>query len=132
MSFGQSSGPPASARQVQYLLALVQRAGHTGFRDARGPLGLTQRQAGGRFTSAEASALIDRLTSSEEAAESAPGEGAVAPAPLDPARAEMLRGVPADALAGELVRRGWTVSPRRDREPDDAVPRVGPARAQTP
>ena len=61
MSFGQQSGPPASAKQVEYLKALVRRAGHTDFRDARRPLSLTQRQAGGKFTRAEASALIDRL-----------------------------------------------------------------------
>ena len=49
MAFGQQSGPPASSRQVQELLALVQGAGHSDFRDARGPMGFTQRQAGGRF-----------------------------------------------------------------------------------
>ena len=37
------------------------KAGHTSFRDARGPLGLTQRQAGGKFTRDEASTLIDQL-----------------------------------------------------------------------
>ena len=36
------------------------------FRDARGPLGLTQRQAGGRFTRDEAEELIARLESEEE------------------------------------------------------------------
>jgi len=49
---------------VSYLLALVRAQGHTDFRDARGPLRLSQRQAGGRFTTQEASALIDRLVSS--------------------------------------------------------------------
>jgi hypothetical protein len=34
MAFGQRSGPPASARQVQELLALLREAGHTDFRDA--------------------------------------------------------------------------------------------------
>ena len=61
MSFGRQSGPPASAKQVKYLLSLIEKDGHTGFRDARGPLGLTQRQAGGKFTKGEASELIDRL-----------------------------------------------------------------------
>ena len=60
MAFGQSA-PPATPKQVQYLLSLVQKAGHTSFRDARGPLGLTQRQASGKFSKNEASALIDRL-----------------------------------------------------------------------
>ena len=35
MTFGKQSGPPASARQVQELLTLLQEAGHAGFRDAR-------------------------------------------------------------------------------------------------
>src|SRR5579862_3173421 len=65
MAFGQQSGPPASARQVKELLALLQGLGHTDFRDARGPMGFTQRQAGGRFTSDEAAALIDRLQETE-------------------------------------------------------------------
>ena len=65
MAFGQQSGPPASAKQLAYLLSLVQGAGHDGFRDARHPLGLTQRQAGGKFTSGEASELIDRLLAGE-------------------------------------------------------------------
>ena len=34
MAFGQQSGPPASSRQVQELLALIQGAGHRDFRDA--------------------------------------------------------------------------------------------------
>ena len=61
MAFGQQSGPPASHKQLQYLEALLRKAGHDGFRDARGPLGLTQRQAGGKFTKDEASTLIDQL-----------------------------------------------------------------------
>jgi hypothetical protein len=35
---------------VQELLTLLQDAGHTDFRDARGPMGFTQRQAAGKFT----------------------------------------------------------------------------------
>src|SRR4051812_45288063 len=61
MAFGQSSGPPATARQVQQLTLLVQAAGHADLRDARGPLGLTQRQSAGRFTRDEAEALIAQL-----------------------------------------------------------------------
>jgi hypothetical protein len=56
-----ADGPPASTKQLQYLLSLIQGAGHGGFRDARRPLGLTLRQAGGKFTVGEASELIDRL-----------------------------------------------------------------------
>ena len=49
MAFGQQSGPPATAKQVQELLSLLHEAGHADFRDARGPMGFTQRQAGGKF-----------------------------------------------------------------------------------
>jgi len=111
MSFAKPSGPPATPKQVQYLLALVQKAGHTGFRDARHPLGLTQRQAGGKFSRSEASDLIDRLLAGE-------GDGGDDQAPeisaadrLDAERAELLRGVPAEDLAAELARRGWTGTP---------------------
>ena len=61
MVFGQQSGPPASSRQVQELLALVKEAGHADFRDARGPMGFTQRQAAGKFTRDEVASFIDRL-----------------------------------------------------------------------
>jgi len=63
MAFGQQSGPTASARQVQQLLALLENAGHTDFRDARGPMGFTQRQAAGKFTRDEAAAFIRALSS---------------------------------------------------------------------
>jgi len=85
---------------MQDLEALLERAGHTGFRDARGPMGFTQRQAGGKFTRDEAQACIDRLEAAEDAR-----AGARAPAEAEPA----LRDVPSEALAAELRRRGWTV-----------------------
>ena len=50
MAFGQQSGPPASAKQVKELLTLLKNLGHSDFRDARGPMGFTQRQAAGKFT----------------------------------------------------------------------------------
>ena len=112
MAFGQHSGPPATYRQVQQLTDLILAAGHTDFRDARGPLKLTQRQAGGKFTRDEADALIERL---EIEAEDAPeGEGATAerPPPLTRREAERiaaLRKLPDEALAAELQRRGWIV-----------------------
>lgn len=106
MSFGQPSGPPASAKQVQELLALLQEAGHTGFRDARGPMGFTQRQAAGKFTREEADAFICQL---EDAA--ADGDSPVANAP--PARLSAaeraVRSMPTEQLAAELQRRGWIV-----------------------
>lgn len=144
MAFGQQSGPPASTKQLKYLLSLVQAAGHDGFRDARHPLGLTQRQAGGKFSGREASELIDRLLAGEfdEGDEVSGPDEPVGPASssssartsgrrssparpdrrteiaaeraqqrLDDQRAELIAGVPADDLAAELERRGWTCTP---------------------
>ena len=113
MSFGQPSGSPASAKQVRELLTLLEAAGHSDFRDARGPMGFTQRQAGGKFSRDEAQAFIDQLE--EEAA-----VGDVAPLPASPspvARPKVaarpmpvdrsLRDATDDALVAELRRRGW-------------------------
>jgi hypothetical protein len=107
MAFGQQAGPPASARQVQELTQLLQEAGHEGFREARHPLGLSQRQAGGRFTRAEADELILRLQGSDDA----PPTKEAAEAPRVAAAQKVLRLMPADQLAIELERRGWTVIP---------------------
>ena len=105
MSFGQVSGPPASAKQVNELLELLHAAGHSDFRDARGPMGFTQRQAGGKFSRDEADAFIQQLQ--DEAEQGAP----VADVP--PAVAvvidEAVRRLPTDQLAAELQRRGWIV-----------------------
>ncbi len=109
MPFGQQSGPPATHRQVQELLGLLQEAGHVDFRDARGPMHFTQRQAGGKFTRDEADAFIEQL---QEA--SAEGEGesgaAAAAAPRLTAVEQTLRRIPDAALAAELQRRGWIVA----------------------
>lgn len=98
MAFGQSPGPPASARQVQELLALLRDAGHADFRDARGPMGFTQRQGAGKFTRDEADALIEQLQDTS-------------PDVNKPIMAveSALSDVPAEHLAAELRRRGWTV-----------------------
>ena len=108
MSFGQASGPPASAKQVSYLLSLVKAAGHDDFRSARHPLGLTQRQAGGKFTTREASELIDRLVNGESTeSDDAPQQ---TPAPDRPVKeSNPLARFPVDVLADELRRRGYTV-----------------------
>jgi hypothetical protein len=115
MAFGQASGPPASAKQVQELLRLLQDAGHSDFRDARGPMGFTQRQAAGKFTRAEAQAYIDQLEAEAAAGDtaaggvpSAPATGA-RPAPRLSAAERALRAVPDHQLAAELQRRGWIV-----------------------
>ncbi len=61
MAFGQSSGPPATGKQLNELLELLSAAGHSDFRDARGPMGFNQRQAGGKFTRDEADEFIEQL-----------------------------------------------------------------------
>ena len=118
MAFGQQSGPPASAKQVQELLTLLQEAGHTDFRDARGPLGFTQRQAGGKFSRDEAAAFIEQLQQeAEQQADPAAAPPAAAPAPRSAAMPktrpsateQALAKVPTPQLAAELQRRGWIV-----------------------
>jgi hypothetical protein len=106
MAFGQQAGPPASPREVQKLLALLQDAGHTDFRDARGPMGFTQRQAAGKFTRDEAAAFIAQLEDTESSDE--PGEPRP-PQPRVSAAEQVLRRLPAEQLAAELQRRGWVV-----------------------
>ncbi|MDQ3469797.1 MAG: hypothetical protein M3487_08545 [Actinomycetota bacterium] len=112
MSFGKPTGPPASSQQVRELLALLQDAGHSDFRDARGPMGFTQRQAGGKFTRDEAAALIEQLQAAadgdDEVAETRAGPPAEQSERLSTAE-QALRRIPAERLAGELQRRGWVV-----------------------
>ena len=106
MAFGQQAGPPASRREVEKLLKLLQDAGHTDFRDARGPMAFTQRQAAGKFTRDEAAAFIAQLEETEASAEPA------APPPSNArlsAAEQALRRMPAELLAAELQRRGWVV-----------------------
>ncbi len=108
MAFGQQSGPPASSSQLRELTALLESAGYADFRDARGPMGFTQRQAGGKFTRDEADGFIEQL----QEAESGEGEAPAVVAEPSPrlSRTEAgLRQIPAGQLADELRRRGWTV-----------------------
>jgi hypothetical protein len=135
MAFGQQSGPPASAKQVQELLSLLQEAGHTDFRDARGPMGFTQRQAGGKFTRDEATDFIEQLQNEsteqiEQIEQIAPATKASTPnaptpsapstssstarpkasAKARPSAAEQALGkFSTEQLAAELQRRGWIV-----------------------
>lgn len=105
MAFGQQSGSPASAKQVRDLLSLLQDVGHSDFRDARGPMGFTQRQAGGKFTREEAEAFIDRLQAEVD------GDAPVTPTAAErlSSAEQALRRMPAQQLAAELQRRGWIV-----------------------
>jgi hypothetical protein len=131
MAFGQPAGPPASARQIDELTQLLQRAGFDSFREARHPYGLNQRQAAGRFTVSEAEELLERLTAAETVHSTAESEvetaaptARAAPAAAAPTRAAppaderrdarraQLLGSFSDAvLAGELERRGWCCIP---------------------
>lgn len=117
MAFGQASGPPATHSQLRELTELLQGAGHSDFRDARGPMGFTQRQANGKFTRDEADEFIAAL---QEAAEEAPTPPP-APAPVTPkapVKPKAPRPGSPDAqlakfsdeqLAAELQRRNWVV-----------------------
>jgi len=105
---------------MNQLVELLERAGHVDFRDARGPMGFTQRQAGGKFTRDEAQEYIDRLEQAEaealeaaEAQEEPEVQEEAAPElpdlaevtlPLDVENA--LRGFSSEDLAAELRRRG--------------------------
>ncbi len=122
MAFGQSAGPPATGRQVKDLLELLNNAGHADFRDARGPMGFNQRQAGGKFTAEEAAELIDQLQEAEHQAAQAGGASADPPedkpAEAEPAAekkplTEMERAVrtaSTKSLVLEVRRRGWIVT----------------------
>lgn len=113
MAFGQPAGPPATAKQVQTLLELVRAAGHSDFRDARGPLGLNQRQAAGRFTRDEAEEFIAQLLQEVEdqdiSTSSAPPEPRQVAIPKLTAAERSLKSVPSEVLAAELQARGWVV-----------------------
>ena len=133
MAFGQASGPPASHSQLRELTELLEAAGHSDFRDARGPMGFTQRQASGKFTRDEADEFIAALQEAAHesneldtepnpqsnprpnpgpASTAAPSE---APVPARPKQRQRATAAPAldtfsdQQLAAELQSRGWVV-----------------------
>ncbi len=110
MALGQS-GPPASAKQVAYLQALLEKAGFVSFREARREFGLTQRQSSGKFSKQEASELIDRLVNGDQPDPDEVENGKVQAA--TDAQARLLKGMPAQWLADELLGRGWSVQEPR-------------------
>jgi hypothetical protein len=69
-------------------------------------MGFTQRQAAGKFTRDEAAAFIARLQGNELDRSAL----AVVPAAKLSAQEQILRHLPAEQLAAELRRRGWTVT----------------------
>jgi hypothetical protein len=129
MTFGQTSGPSASNQQLAELIELLRQAGYDGFREARHPFGLSQRQSNGKFTRDEAAALIHRLANGEATPADDPDptpisepivrlprekparrSSATASAPvLQPDAVAMA--FPDELLAEELTRRGWTCTP---------------------
>jgi hypothetical protein len=115
MAFGQQSGPPASQKQIAHLKSLLQAVGHDDFRTARHEFGLTQRQAGGKFTTGEATELIDRLESAESTEpQPAPATTATTASrrsKVDDTAGALLRDLPTEVLAEELTRRGWIAMP---------------------
>jgi hypothetical protein len=71
-------------------------------------MGFTQRQSAGKFTRDEATAFIDQLQDAQF-----DDGSATAPAPTRPgerlsAQEQAIRSMPAEPLAAELRRRGWT------------------------
>jgi hypothetical protein len=123
MAFGQQSGPPASAKEVAHLEALLGEAGYSSFKEARHIYGLNQRQAAGKFSRDEAAELLTRLVSGEgelsattasavveETADAMASGRATAERAAKRAahrQAEQVAALPDDLLADELVRRGW-------------------------
>jgi hypothetical protein len=101
------------------LVELLREAGFDGLREARHPLGLSQRQSNGKFTRDEAAALIDELGRREETA--ADGGATPIPSPVCPPDAvppdvlpdavAVALAFPDELLAEELARRGWTCTP---------------------
>ena len=121
MAFGQQSGPPASSRQVRELMDLLKDAGHSDFRDARGPMGFTQRQAAGKFSRDEAAAFIGQLQDAES-----DGSGPVAEASWrQNAQEQAISRLSSELLAAELRRRGWTATEPSPRRPGGAAAAAG-------
>lgn len=109
MAFGQQSGPPASHSQIRELTELLEAAGHTDFRDARGPMGFSQRQAGGKFTRDEADEFITTLQEAQEAGVEPPRPTRAQAAKVS-AGSHALRAFSSEDLAAELQNRGWIVA----------------------
>ena len=146
MAFGQQGGPPATARQLKEMMALLEQAGYSSFREARGPLGFTQRQGGGKFTGPEAAAFIEQLEAEGEAESESESESEPKAVPKSKPRVKaksprapevapvastlaaerrearltvVARDLPPHILARELERRGWILIPPEGFAPSD-------------
>ena len=121
-------------------MALLEQAGYSSFREARGPLGFTQRQGGGKFTGPEAAAFIEQLEAEAEAGSGseaepkskprakaksvrapmvAPVAGALAAERREARLTVVARDLPPHILARELERRGWILIPPEGFAPSD-------------
>jgi hypothetical protein len=110
MAFGQASGPPAAVQQLNRLAELLAERGFDSFKEARHPFGLTQRQAAGKFSSGEASELIERL----EAESVVSAE----PLPSTTSRASSKKpAVPAVPAAAKAASRASSSKPSRSSSP---------------
>ena len=121
MAFGQASGPPAPHRRVAELAELLEARGFDSFKEARHPFGLTQRQAGGKFTTGEVDELIDRLEGEAEVAAAGTMDPPAEEAPETPDQRrrrerdeELAVKLDANVMATELVNRGWCCIPPPD------------------
>ncbi len=123
MAFGQAAGPPASPKRVAELAEALEALGFDTFKEARHRVGLTQRQAAGKFTNDEVDELLARLEAEGIDGEGG-GLGADAPQGAPPAKTsvtvdrrqrardeELVARLDADLLATELVNRGWCCIP---------------------
>lgn len=105
MTFGQESGPPASAKQIRELLA-SSRTSATPTSAMHGPMRFTQRQAAGKFPRDEAEAFVGQLLDAES-----DGSNPVdAPAWRQRAQEQVMSCVPSEQLAAELRCRRWTAN----------------------
>lgn len=112
---------------MRELQELLEEAGHTDFRDARGPMGFTQRQAGGKFTGPEAAEFIEQLQTelhgdgpppgSRPSSAAKPPETIARPKKAAANRKSIARSgnaalsdVSSEDLAAELQSRGWIVA----------------------
>jgi len=107
MAFGQASGPPAAVQQLNRLAELLAERGFDSFKEARHPFGLTQRQAAGKFSSGEASELIERLEA----------ESVVSAEPLPATTSRASSKKPAVPVAAKASSRTSSSKPSRSSSP---------------
>lgn len=107
---------------MQELADLLGARGFESFKEARHPFGLTQRQAAGKFTSAEVDEIIERVTAIDTVDPPTPPSVPSRPPSSAPTRRtpasrntarheESVLAIDSEVLATELVNRGWCCIP---------------------